>query len=46
MVVDSGLLNQSWVNDLLEQLSSAYACTIKSDVPETQRVMMLQQAVL
>ena len=33
VVVDSGLLNQSWVNDLLEQLSSAYACTIESDVP-------------
>jgi len=33
VVVDSGLLNQSWVNGMLEQLSSAYACTIKSDVP-------------
>ena len=33
VVVDSGLLNQSWVGELLEQLSSAYACTIKSDVP-------------
>ena len=33
VVVDSGLVTQSWVNDLLEQLSSAWACIIKSDVP-------------